>query len=284
MPDVYSSFNATDMAAFYKAGWATDLSGELKAGWSSNFSPAVLKMSAFEEGNNLGVPAGTYTVHWETQTYGFMVNPALTGIAKDTTLSTMDDFVAAIAAKDASGQGNLSIASTLTPQLVQALASNWLTDDQIAATFNGKASWKTDAWRKAFQAFVDMKKAGVIANGALQGGNDDNPKVETSFFTQQMGAVFDASPGVSVGLRTNPEFTDYFSIAVPKLAGATLDPRSPGIPGKGAVINPKGAHPKEALAFVKWLTEATQQKTFAEVGRILPTNPELLSGAACPSS
>lgn len=279
MPDVYSSFAATDMAPFYKAGWAMDLTEELDAGWDEYFTPAVLELSRFEDGNNLGVDAGTYTVHWETQTYGFMVNPELSGITAEASPETGEEFIEAL---NEAGGGNFSIAASLTPQLVQGLASNWLTDDEIAATFDGEESWESEGWRNAFQYLVDLADAGVIANDALPGGQDDNPNVESSFFTQGVGAIFDASPGVSVGLRTNPEFTEYFSLPLPELEGGTLDARSPGIPGKGAVVNPKGDHPDEALAFVKWLTEPEQQAVFAEVGLILPTNPELLASGDVP--
>ncbi|WP_447648130.1 ABC transporter substrate-binding protein [Microbacterium forte] len=282
MPDIYSSFQATDMAPFYKAGWAMDLTEELEGGWSDDFSPAIIEMSTFEEGNNLDVAPGIYTVHWETQTYGFLLNPALTGVTLDDAPETTDDLIAALAAAD-EGSGNFSVAASLTPQLLQAIVSNWLTDEEIAATFNGEESWEQDAWHDAFQVLVDMKEAGVIANGALVGGQDDNPNVESSFFTQAMGSIFDASPGVSVGLRTNPEFEDYFSVGIPVVDGGTEDPRSPGVPGKGAVINPKGDHPEESLAFVKWLTEPEQQAVFAEVGRILPTNPELLASGDVPT-
>jgi ABC-type glycerol-3-phosphate transport system substrate-binding protein len=281
MPDVYSSFQATDMAPFYKAGWAMDLTSELEGGWSEDFSPAIIEMSTFEEGNNLGVDPGIYTVHWETQTYGFLVNPELTGITLDDAPASAEDFIDALAEAD-QGSGNFAVAASLTPPLLQGLASNWLSDEEIAATFNGEESWESDGWRNAFQVLVDMKDAGVIANGALPGGQDDNPNVESSFFTQATGSIFDASPGVSVGLRTNPEFEDYFSVGIPAVDGGTLDPRSPGIPGKGAVVNPKGDHPEESLAFVKWLTEPKQQAVFAEVGRILPTNPELLSSGDVP--
>lgn len=278
MPDIYSSFNATDMAPFYRAGWATDLTSELDGGWNKNFSPTILELSKFEDGNNLNVPAGTYTVHWETQTYGLLVNPALTDLKLESAPPTAEKFIAALAA----GKGKFSVAASLSPQLVWGLASNWLSDDDIEATFKGEKSWNSEGWRKAFQVLVDMKDAGAIANNALPGGQDDNPNVESSFFTQATGAIFDASPGVSVGLRTNPEFADYFSLGIPSVDGAPLKPRSPGVPGKGAVINPKGDHPEESLKFVKWLTEAKQQKVFAEVGRILPSNPELLASGEVP--
>ncbi|GAA2078200.1 carbohydrate ABC transporter substrate-binding protein [Microbacterium hatanonis] len=279
MPDVYSSFAATDMAPFYRAGWAMDLTSELDGGWSDNFSPTILELSKFEDGNNLDVPAGTYTVHWETQTYGLLVNPALTDINLDDSPATAEDFIEALSAADA----KFSVAASLSPQLIWGLASNWLSDDEIEATFKGESSWESEGWRNAFQVLVDMKDAGVIANDSLPGGQDDNPNVESAFFTQATGAIFDASPGVSVGLRTNPEFEDYFSIGIPVVDGAPLDPRSPGVPGKGAVINPKGDHPEEALAFVKWLTEPEQQSVFAEVGRILPSNPELLASGTVPT-
>ncbi|MET4538377.1 raffinose/stachyose/melibiose transport system substrate-binding protein [Arthrobacter bambusae] len=278
MPDIYSSFNATDMAPFYRAGWAMDLTKELEGGWRKDFSPAVLELSKFEGGNNLNVPAGTYTVHWETQTYGLLVNPALTGIKLENAPASTEKFISALAA----GDGKFSVAASLAPQLVWGIASNWLSDDEIEATFKGEASWESDGWRKAFQVLLDMKEAGVIANNALPGGQDDNPNVESAFFTQATGAIFDASPGVSVGLRTNPEFADYFSLGIPSVEGAPFKPRSPGVPGKGAVINPKGDHPDQALKFVKWLTEAQQQKVFAEVGRILPSNPELLASNDVP--
>lgn len=280
MPDIYSSFLATDMAAYYKAGWAMELTDELDAGWADSFSPAVIEMSTFEKGNNLGVEPGIYTVHWETQTYGFLVNPALSGI--ETAPESFDDFISTLESANDDGLGNFSVAASLTPNLIQALASNWLTDDEIAATLNGEKDWTGEEWQQVFQVFLDLKEAGVIANGALIGGQDDNPNVETSFYTQAMGTIFDASPGVSVGLRTNPEFEDYVSIPVPAVDGGDLDPRTPGLPGKGAVINPKGEHPEEALAFVKWLTEPAQQQIFAEVGRILPTNPTLLASGDVP--
>lgn len=280
MPDIYSSFSATDMAPFYRAGWAMDLTDELESGWSDLFSPTIIELSRFEEGNNLDVPAGIYTVHWETQTYGIMMNPELTGTTVATAPGNIDELTDALRDSGA----DFSVAASLTPLFLQALASNWLTDDEIEATLNGQASWESDGWRQAFQVLVELTEAGIVANDALPGGQDDNPNVETAFFTQELGAIFDASPGVSVGYRTNPEFDDYYSIPIPAVAGATLDARSPGVPGKGAVINPKGDHPEEALAFVKWLTEPEQQAVFAEVGRILPSNPELLESGDVPQS
>lgn len=280
MPDVYSSFSATDMAAFYKAGWAMDLRDALSDGWSENFSQAILDMSTFVEGNALGIEPGIYTAHWETQTYGLLVNPAMTGITADAPPADTGALIAALVA--ALPEGQFSVASSLVPQLMQAVASNWLSDEEIAATFRGEAPWEADPWRRGLQLLVDLRAGGVLANDALPGGQSDNPDVESSFFTQSLGMMFDASPGVAVGLATNPEFEDYISLPLPPMADGTMPPRSPGVPGKGAVVNPRGDHPEEALAFVRWLTEPEQQRVFAQEARILPTHPALLEAGDVP--
>ncbi|MEI5521928.1 extracellular solute-binding protein [Streptomyces brasiliscabiei] len=284
MPDVYSSFLAVDMAPFYKAGWAMNIQPELKGAWGDQFAPGVVEQSAFTKDNNLGVPPGIYSVHWETQSYGLILDPTRTKIDPKAPPKTMNDLITALKASNKDGKGNFAVAASLTPHLIQEFASNWLTDQQISDTFAGKESWKADGWRKAFQLLVDLKKAGVISNGALPGGQGDNSGVETSFFNKrEVGAIFDASAGVSVGKRTAPDYTDYASMPLPAASDATLTPRSPGVPGKGAVVNPRGKHPKDALAFVKWLTMPEQQKVFAEQARIVPTSKQLLADGNLPA-
>ncbi|NSL42693.1 ABC transporter substrate-binding protein [Streptomyces sp. 8P21H-1] len=284
MPDIYSSFLATDMAPFYKAGWAMDLQDELKGEWGEEFAPGAVQEAAFTKGNNLDVPPGIYSVHWETQAYGFIYDPKATAIDPKAPSKTMDDFIAALKKSNKDGKGNFAVAASLTPQLIPYLASNWLTDQQIDNTYAGKASWKADGWRKAFQSLLELKKAGLISNGTLPGGNGDNPAIESAFFIKRdVGAIFDSSAGVSVGNRTAPNYKDFASMGIPAAADATYKPRTPGFPGKGAVINPRGDHSKEALAFVKWLTEPAQQKVFADEARIVPTSKKLLADGSLPA-
>lgn len=284
MPDVYSSFNATSMAPFYKAGWAMDLTKELKGSWGKDFSPAVIKMATFEKGNNLGVKPGIYTVHWETQSYGIITEPKATGITANSIPKTTDDLIAKFAASNKAGKGGFSVAASLTPQLLQYLASNWLTDKQISDTFAGKYSWKSQGWHNAFQFLADLQKAGAIQNNVLPGGQNDNPTVETNFFTKHnVGAIFDGTPGISVAHATDPSYTSFISVPLSKANGAKYTPRAPGVPGKGAVINPRGEHVQAALDFVKWLTQSAQQKVFVEKAYIIPTNPALLASGKIPA-
>jgi raffinose/stachyose/melibiose transport system substrate-binding protein len=283
MPDVYSFLSPTDMAPFINAGWAMNLQDELDGAWGEEFSPVLLELSRFTDGNSMNVEPGIYSAHWEIATQGMLINSELTGMDGGDPPATMDEFIDGLAESDSSGLGSFSVASSVVPYLIQAYASNWLTDEEIEATLTGEASWETEGWNNAFQVLLDMKEAGVLADGTLPGGADDNPTVEADFFSNQtLGAIFDHSAGVSVGLRTAPDFSDFFSLGVPAADDGDLEPRAVGLVGKGAAINPKGANPEEALAFVKWLTEPEQQAVFAEVGRILPSNTTLLASGNVP--
>ncbi|MHA7986291.1 ABC transporter substrate-binding protein [Rathayibacter sp. CAU 1779] len=279
MPDIYSAFDPTTMAPFYKAGWAMDLTSELKKdGWSKDFSPQVIKLSTFEKGNNLGVKPGIYTVHWETQAYGLLADPKDSGISATDLPKTTDQLIDQLAASNKAGKGGFSIAASETPRFVQYVASNYLTDKQISDTFAGTYKWTSSGWKKAFQLLADLRDAGAIQNNALPGGQNDNPTEETNFFTKHsVASIFDASPGVAVAHATSPDYTSFISIPLPKAPGAKYTPRTPGVTGKGAVINPRGKHVQAALDFVKWLTAAPQQKVFADQAYIIPTNPQLLA-------
>jgi len=285
MPDIYSAIAAGSMAPFYKAGWALDLTKELKGGWSKNFTPAVLKLATFTSGNNLGVKPGTYSVHWENQSYGLISDSANSGIDASKPPKTVSDLVEQLAASNKNGNGGFSVAASLTPQFVQYLASNWLTDKQINDTFAGDDKWTSSGWEKAFQVIADLKKTGAIQGGSIPGGTTDNPTVETNFFTKHsVGTIFDGSPGVSVAHKTAPDYTSYFSMSLPKASDAKYAPRSPGVLGKGAAINPRGKHVEASLAFVKWLTEPAQQEVFAKEAYIIPSNPSVLKSAKLPDT
>ena len=277
MPDVFTAVGATDMAPFYKAGWALRLDDELAAGWSDSFTPAVLELTAFPDGNPLGVPAGSYAAYWELATFGLLVQPETAGIDAANPPTTTAELI------DQFKQGTFSVAASLTPSLLQSYASNYMTDDEINATFSGQASWTTDAWNKTFQLLVALRDGGVIANNALPGGADDNPTVEKSFFNvQDTGAIFDGSWAVAVAKTTAPDFTDYISMVWPAASDGIHEPRSPGVTGRGAAVNAKGSHVEESLAFVKWLTEPEQQEVFVDEAGMIPTNPQLLDSLAVP--
>ncbi|MGH2615826.1 MAG: ABC transporter substrate-binding protein [Thermomicrobiales bacterium] len=280
MPDLYSVVDANVMAPYYKAGWAMDLTDELAGDWGDTFVPAALDLWAFQDGNSLDVPAGTYSVHWDTNTYAMLVDPNTTGMTVDSPPATMGDFLDTVSG---AGEGQFSIAASLTPWLVASYATNYLTDEEIDATFAGESSWESDGWRKTFELFEQMRDAGVLANASIPGGTDDNANVEKAFFnTRTIASAFDQTAAIGVARSTAPDYTDFASIVIPAADDATEDARNLARPGKGVAVNPKGDHPKEALAFAKWLTEPAQQQRFADAVGTLPTAADLAGGELSP--
>jgi raffinose/stachyose/melibiose transport system substrate-binding protein len=280
MPDLYSFFDLTSSAPYIKAGWAMNFQSELDKGWNKNFSQATLAAISWQQGNSFGVPPGIYYATFDVQAYGLLANPDIfkkAGLNITTPSATMPEFIDQMKKINSSKAAPFLVASSLTPQLTQYFASNWLTDAEIDATFSGKSPWKSDGWRNALQLFVDLRDAGAIANNALPTGNSDNPTGEKEFFSvRDLATYFDASVAIGVGRSTAPDFTTYTSIPLPKAANGKVDPRSPGGPARGALVNPKGKHPDEALKYVKWLTEPAQMKVFLDVVPTLPANPAAL--------
>jgi ABC-type glycerol-3-phosphate transport system substrate-binding protein len=280
MPDLYSAIGQADMAPYYKAGWAMNLTQELEQGWNKSFPASILKTLTWAQGNTAGVPAGIYSVPWEVTSYAILANPAhfqKAGLDLATPPATAADLVDQFKKIKAAGVAPFQIAASFTPNLAQAHASNWLTDDEINDTMAGKASWKADGWRKALQLLVDLRDAGAIANNALPAGASDNPDVEKEFFNvRALAAFFDGSFGVGVQRTTAPDFTTYMSFPLPKAADGKISPRAVGGAGKAGVVNPKGKQAAEALKFLKWLTEPAQEQVFMDKVPLIPANPAAL--------
>ncbi|MGX1676005.1 ABC transporter substrate-binding protein [Streptomyces sp. NPDC055400] len=290
MPDMFSVVDGHSMAPYYKAGWAMDLTDQLKGGWGDSFRPATLKTTTFGADNPQGVKPGVYSAHWETPALGVFVNAAMykaVDLDPDQAPASMSEFIEQMRKIKKSGKGPFWFATSLSNQVIQSYASNYMSDEELNATFVGKNSWKSEGWRKTLQLVADLRDAGVIYNGSIPSGNTDNPTVEKAFFnTQGVSAIFDGTSAVGVARATAPDFTDFRSFPLPKADDATQTPRLVGGAAKGAAVNPRSKKAAEALKFLKWLTAAQQQQTWAEGVPLIPsaravsnkTIPEQLAG------
>ncbi|WP_328500840.1 extracellular solute-binding protein [Streptomyces sp. NBC_00457] len=275
MPDIYSAMDSFSMAPYYKAGWAMDLTDRLKGAWGDTFRPATIKASTFEADNSQGVKPGIYSAHWESPAMGLFVNAAMfkaAGLDPDRPPATMSEFIEQLRKIKKSGKDPIWFAASLSNQLIQSYASNYFTDEELNATFTGKAGWKSEGWRKTFQLLVDLRDAGVISTGSLPSGNSDNPNVEKAFFnTRSVAAIYDGTSAVGVARATAPDFTDFRSFPVPKADDGTQTPRMVGGTAKGAAVNPRSKNADEALKFVRWLTDPAQQTAFAKEVPLIPS-------------
>ena len=279
MPDTYYGLSDTAMAPYYKAGWAMDLTPELDAGWGENFTPIVLDLLRWDADNQFEVPPGIYRAPWEVSAYALIANPALfseAGLDATQPPATMGEFLEALRQIKDAGIGPFQLAAEFIPNLVRHHASNWLSDEEIDATFAGNASWQEEGWRQAVQLFADMGEAGVLFNDAL---SSPNPDVEQSFFNiQELACFYTGTFSIGVQRATAPSFEDYVTFPLPKSEEGRLEPRTPGGPGKSGVVNPRSPNAEEALKFIKWMTEPAQEQTLMDMVPLVPANPAALEG------
>ncbi|MEV4581604.1 extracellular solute-binding protein [Nonomuraea jabiensis] len=275
MPDMYSAVEGRAMAPYYRAGWAMDLTDELKGSWGESFRPATLKLTTFAADNPQHVKPGTYSAHWDTPALGVFVNAAMyksAGLDPDQAPASMSEFIDQLRKIKEMNKGPFWFATSLSNQLIQSYGSNYMSDEELNATFLGKSSWKSEAWRKTLQLVVDLRDAGVIYNGSIPSGTGDSPNVEKAFLnTRGVAAIFDGSAVVGVARTTAPDFTDFRSFPLPKADDATQPPRMVSGGGKGAVVNPRSKNAAKALEFLKWLTAPDQQKVWSEGIPGIPT-------------
>ena len=283
MPDLYTGVGAGDFVPYLKAGWAMNLTSELEGGWDKNFSPGLLKTLTWAPDNALGVPPGIYNVPVEVGAYAVLFNPEhfkKGGVDTATPPATMTAMIDQLKKVKGAGIAPFQMASEFTPTFIQAYASNWLTDDEIGATFAGKAPWKADGWRQALQLFADLRDAGVIANNALPTGATTNPDVEKAFFNvRDLASFFTGVFSVGVQRTTAPDFTAFSSFPLPKAPDGKIAPRTIGGAGRTKAVNPKGKHAAESLKFLKWLTEPTQEQIYMDLVPLIPANPAALDPA-----
>jgi ABC-type glycerol-3-phosphate transport system substrate-binding protein len=280
MPDAFYAIGPADMAPYYKAGWGLNLAPELEKGWKTSFSAPAIKLATWSDGNPAGVPPGIYSAAWELNSYAVLYNPAhfqKAGLDPKKAPATMPEFIDSLKKIRAAAIGPFLVASEFVPQLIRAHASNWLTDEEIDATLAGKASWKVDGWRRGLQLLVELRDAGALFNDVLPTGDVTNPNMEKSFFNvRELASFYTGTFSVGVQRATAPDFTDFASFPLPKATDGKLEPRAYGGPGKSGVVNAKGPHIAESLAFIKWLTDVPQAQFFMDQVPLVPSNPAAL--------
>ncbi|HEX5414703.1 MAG TPA: extracellular solute-binding protein [Chloroflexota bacterium] len=280
--DLFFSLGKTTMAPFYKAGWAMNLQPELDKGWKDDFKPVFLGLNQFEAGNSLGVAPGTYNVTWAAVTEMFLYNLTMYEKAKldpKTPPATTQAFLDALKAVKATGNAGFVTATTYYPDMLLQYGSNWLTDDEITSTVQGKSPWTADAWGKAMQLFVSLRDAGVVF--PLE--DDTGVKTDKAFFnTQEVATYFTGEWSVPVQFATAPDFHDYSAYSMPKAPDGKYDSRAQVSNDKGGCVNPKGKYVDEALKFIKWVTAPEQQTFLMKNVPVIPTSAKIDPKAILP--
>lgn len=264
------------IAPYAKQGIIMNLAAPMKAGWAARFYPSYLNAASFAPGNSFGVKPGPYLVPLDANNMQFLYNKTLfarAGIAAPP--RTFEELLA-----DGTKLAHIGVApfvagfgSWVLDAFAQPYLWNVVGKDNLTRTFAGKLSYNSKPWLDFLNLFQTMGRSPALAQGIL---SDDDPAAESLFVNGGAGMIFDGSWSIGVFNQQNPRFKDYGVFYPPSVSGARYPVYIPGGVGAMAFVVGTSPHRNEAIKFLKWLTEAPQEATYAKSSFNLPANKDVV--------
>ncbi len=277
LPDIFGLLGEKrDFAAFIKAGHVADLTQEMKADeglWQNSFFEKALAVNIFPEGNEFGVTAGIYGAPIDVMNIEMVYNKKLfqkAGLNPKRPPRNWGEFVDACQKLKAIGSQGL-VSGWGEIWMIDCFASNYafniIKPEKVFATLRGEVPYSDPDWIKVFSLFKEMAEKDMLADGIVTMVN----KVAEQTFANEIAAfAFNGSWCVNVYNGMNPDL-DYGVMLPPR-----VNERNPmyiwGGAGSSFLVNNRSYVKKDAIEFLKWLTESDQQAYLAEKTHNLPSN------------
>ena len=279
LPDIYGILGEKrDFASFIKSGYVTNLSADLSAekdgsAWKDRFFQKALSVNEFLPGNEYGVEPGIYGIPLDVTTIQMVYNKKLyrqAGLDSNVPPETWEQFLNHCKIlKDhgiprfVSGFGEI--------WMIDALASNFamnlMGEQKVFDTYAGKVPYTDPDWVKVLSLFKQITDDKILVDGAV---TMVNKIAEQTFANERAAYAFNGSWCVNVYKGMNPRL-DYGAILPPKITN--LHPMKIwGGAGGSFVVNNKSPRRTEAVRFLEWLTEESQQVFLAKETENLPAN------------
>ena len=274
LPDISASWTGIGdaLAPYAKAGQIMNLQTAMDAGWKNSFVKAQLESVSFATKNTWGVKPGVYLVPLDSVNMQIFYNKTLFAKAGITQLPRSYDELLAVSQRlrkagiepFISGFGSWGI-----PAFGQPYMWNMIGKATIERTYLGQARYDSAPWVNYLGLFKRMADANMLATGGI---TLDFPAAESMFGNGQVAMLYDGSWGIGVLKNIAPQFKDYGVFAPPPMDGARYPLYINGGVGATLFINGQSPRAKDALAFVKWITEPSQQARYATSSLNLPAN------------
>ena len=282
LPDIAASWEPAGgevLAVYANEGQLQNLSAlDGAEDWFARFEPATVKGVSYAADNQWNVDPGAYLVPLDTNNMQFLYNKDLFDQAGITKLpTTMNQFIDAgekLRAIDV--QPFISGFSSWPLESIASMyIDNVISTETRTAVYTGEGRYDTDEWTDFLGIFETLAESGVFADGIV---GYDMPAAETLFASGQVGMIFDGSWALGVFNQTNPDFTNYGVFLPPSLGDEEL--KIPGGVGSTAFVVASSPYVDESSAFLEWLTDAPQQKIYAESSFNIPANREVAAELA----
>lgn len=276
LPDLFGILGEKRiLASFAQEGLIADISPYLldeNAEWKNRFKDIALGVNSFEEDNVYGVSSGIYAVPIDMMSIQFLYNEDLiekAGFNPSNPPQTFEDFLSiASAAEDMPGVYGFASGWGET-WMIECLATNYafnvMGEDKFFATIKGEVPYTDPDWIKVFSIFQSLEKTGVLAPDIV---TMNNKEAEEMFATGRAFFTFNGSWGINTYAQINPELK-YAAMLPPKVKGKSAPVIWAGA-GSSFVLNANSKNKKEAIEFLKWLTDYPQQKFLTKKTKNLP--------------
>ena len=280
LPDIYGVLGQKrDFASFIKSGYVADLTEEFereedgKPAWKEAFFEKALANNEFLPKNEFNVPPGIYGVPLDATTIQMVYNKGLyekAGLDPEKPPKTWEEFVghASILREQGipglvGGFGEIWMLDALASNL----AMNLMGEDKVFDTYRGDVPYTDRDWIQVLSAFKQMVDQKILVEGAVTMVNKTS---EQTFANERAAYSFNGSWCVNVYKGMNPNLK--YAPMLPPSLNPTRPMKIWGGAGSSLVVNAKSPRAKEAVRFLRWLTEEPQQIYFSESTENLPAN------------
>ncbi|MDD4980044.1 MAG: extracellular solute-binding protein [Candidatus Omnitrophica bacterium] len=292
LPDIFGVLGETrDFASFIKAGHVLGLTSYMDADsakWRNTFFSKALAVNGFSDGNSYGIKPGIYGVPIDIMTIQMVYNKDLfkkLGLNPNAPPETFAQFLEIgkkISATNRGGSGGKEakmqglVSGWGEIWMIDCLANNYafniMGEDKVLATIKGEIPYTDPDWVRVLTLFKEMQDSGVLYNGLVTMANKN---AEQLFANGRAVFAFNGSWCVNVYKSMNPRL-DYAAMLLPK-ASEKFPVSIWGGAGSSFMVSAKSKNKEEAVNFLKWLTDRSQQAYLAQTTSNPPANKEALS-------
>jgi raffinose/stachyose/melibiose transport system substrate-binding protein len=266
-PDIYFQWAGFPMQRDAKEGFAKDITAEMnEGGWKDTFLSSIWSpsMGMLYDGRAYLVPMTldvTNVIWFNKKIF------AEDGVKAP---ATWDAFMTVVKTLAAKGETPMVIGNQeLWPlgNWAAHIASRVVEPAHYAAAFELKEPFNQPGFEKALTLIDDLRKAGAFNKDIAGLGAD--PAMSTFF--QEAAAMHPIGSWLvpSAGEMAEKDF-DYGAFNTPLIDPANPTRDSVIGTATGFAVHAKSAHPKEAIAFLKFFTQLDNQVKWAEAGSFSP--------------
>ena len=281
LPDIYGVLGEKrDFASFIKSGYIANLSGELDKkeeasgrSWKEGLFEKALSVNEFLPGNEFGVQPGVYGIPLDATTIQMVYNKSLyqkAGLDPEQPPKTWEEFLGHCSILKEAGIP-VFVGGFGEIWMLDALASNFamneMGEEKFFGTYRGKVPYTDPDWIQVLSLFKQMADQKILVEGAV---TMVNKTAEQTFANERAAYAFNGSWCVNVYKGMNPDLK--YGAMLPPRVHSSRPMRIWGGGGSSFVVNAKSPRLKNAVRFLRWMTDEAQQAYLAEVTQNLHSN------------